>query len=166
MKADVSISNGINLRFLCAAYGSLYLLSSLSLVRLCGLLFLSASKIMPICEGVEKSYLLQCYKVHYFQNAYIFASELAGGIMQGLNVTYLIHLVCSKMRLLASQDRRGPSGMAIILKGRIKGSGGARAIAGINALSIASFSSRILDVGYVSSLTTLGLIGIKVGTIM
>ena len=160
------ITNGINLRFLCATYGSLYLLSSLSLVRLCGLLFLSASKIIPICEGVEKSYLLQCYKVRYFQNAYIFASELAGGLMQGLNVTYLIHLVCSKMRFLAASDRRAPSGVALILKGRIKGSGGARAIAGLNALSIASFSSRILDVGYVSSLSTLGLIGVKVGTIM
>ena len=166
IKADVSVSNSVNVRFLCANYGSLYLLSSLSLVRLCGLLFLSASKIMPLCEGVEKSFLLQCYKVRYFQNAYILASELAGGLMQGLNVTYLIYLVTNKMRYLASQDKRCPSGMAIILKGRVKSGAGARAIASISALSIASFSSRILDIGYVSSCTTLGLVGIKVGITM
>jgi hypothetical protein len=56
--------------------------------------------------------------------------------------------------------------MAIILKGRVKSGAGARAIASISALSIASFSSRILDIGYVSSCTTLGLVGIKVGITM
>jgi hypothetical protein len=36
----------------------------------------------------------------------------------------------------------------------------------MNALCYASFSSRILDLGYISSACCLGLIGVKVGTIL
>ena len=77
------------LTFLCASYRSLYLLSSLSLVRLCDVLFLVTANIIPTCYSISKSYLLQCYKTHIFQNAYIFSSKLATRISQGLNVTHL-----------------------------------------------------------------------------
>ena len=162
----------MSIRLLCERYGALYLLSSLWLVRLCGLIFLSAPKMIGISSAVNKKYLFECYKVRSFQNAYIFSSELAGGMAAGLNVTYLLHLICKKMRFITGSKYSSnllwwsPSGIGLILRGRIKGSGGARSIAGVNALCIGSLRSRILDYGCISSLSTLGLIGVKVGTMI
>ena len=79
-------------------------------------------KILPTCVQLEKSYLLQSYNTHIFCNPYIFSSIFQEGLMQGLNLTHLIHLVSSK--------------------------------------------NRILDIGYKTSLSTLGIVGVKVGTIL
>jgi hypothetical protein len=154
------------LTFLCASYGSLYLLSSLKAVRLCDVLFLVTAKIIPTCVQLEKSYLLQCYKTHIFRNAYILSSLLATGIVQGLNVTYLLSVLVCKIG--KTQDARVINivGLGLIFTGRIKGHAGTRSISGIKALCVGSFSSRILDVGYVSSVTSLGLLGVKVGTVL
>jgi hypothetical protein len=133
--------NGINLRFLCASYRSLYQLSSLSLVRLCDVLFLVTAKIIPTSS--RKSYLLQSYCTHHFQNPYIFASYIALRIMQGLNLTHLVFIVCSKM------------------KSHMK----TRFVPKMNALSLSSFNNTILDIGIISSLSSLGLLGVKLGTI-
>jgi hypothetical protein len=156
---------GYALTFLCASYGSLYLLSSLSLVRLCGVLFLVATSIIPACVQLQKSYLLQCYKTHISQNAYIFSSLLAAGIMQGLNVTYLSALVLRTLGQIMFISSFMLIGLGLIFSGRIKGHAGTRSVSGIKALCVGSFSSRILDVGYVSSVSSLGLVGVKVGTI-
>ena len=85
---------GPNLTFLCVCYFSLYLLSSLSLVRLCDVLFLVTANIITLCRS--KSLRLQCYKTHIFQNAFIFSSKLATRISQGLNVTHLSNVVLCK----------------------------------------------------------------------
>jgi hypothetical protein len=92
---------GPNLTFLCVCYRSLYLLSSLSLVRLCDVLFLVTANIITLCRS--KSLRLQCYKTHIFQNAFIFSSKLATRISQGLNVTHLSNVVLCKIFLI-SQD--------------------------------------------------------------
>jgi hypothetical protein len=157
---------GPNLTFLCVCYGSLYLLSSLSLVRLCGVLFLVTTSIITLCRS--KSLRLQCYKTHIFQNAFIFSSELATGISQGLNVTYLSNVVLSKISLI-SQDKyslNGPVGIGLIFSGRIKGRAGTRSVHAMSALCVGSFSSRILDLGYKTSVSSLGLVGVKVGIVI
>ena len=164
------------LTFLCASYRSLYLLSSLKAVRLCDVLFLVTAKIIPTCVQLEKSYLLQCYKTHIFRNAYIFSSLLATRIMQGLNVTHLSVLVCSKI-FIKTQDinsaalcvisaLKGIVGLGLIFNGRIKGHMKTRFVPKIKALCVSSFSNRILDIGYISSVTSLGLVGVKVGTML
>ena len=156
----------VNLRFLCATYTSLYLLSSLSFLRLCDLLFLVTPKIIPTCVQLEKSYLLESYKTHIFQNAYIFSSKLGRRIMEGLNVTHLIHLVCTNLRfLISSSIQCAPNGIGVILAGRIKGDMKTRFLAWV-ALCVSSFTNRILDYGYISSVSSLGLVGVKVGTII
>ena len=92
LKPKVSChGNGINSQFLCASYRSLYLLSSLSFVRLCDVLFIVTAKIIPTC--LHKSMHLQCYCTHHFQNPYIFSSKLARRIISGLNLTHLIFIV-------------------------------------------------------------------------
>jgi hypothetical protein len=158
--------NGINLRFLCASYRSLYQLSSLSLVRLCDVLFLVTAKIIPTSS--RKSYLLQSYCTHHFQNPYIFASYIALRIMQGLNLTHLVFIVCSKMRLVISYKIEfafAPNGIGLILAGRMKSivHMKTRFVPKMNALSLSSFNNTILDIGIISSLSSLGLLGVSLG---
>ena len=157
------------LTFLCASYRSLYLLSSLKAVRLCDVLFLVTAKIIPTCVQLEKSYLLQCYKTHIFRNAYIFSSLLATRIMQGLNVTHLL----SVLTAVGYVNRVNSAalcviivGLGLIFNGRIKGHMKTRFVPKIKALCVSSFSNRILDIGYISSVTSLGLVGVKVGTML
>ena len=149
------------LTFLCASYRSLYLLSSLKAVRLCDVLFLVTAKIIPTCVQLEKSYLLQCYKTHIFRNAYIFSSLLATRIMQGLNVTHLLSVLTAVAALCVIIV-----GLGLIFNGRIKGHMKTRFVPKIKALCVSSFSNRILDIGYISSVTSLGLVGVKVGTML
>ena len=145
----------VNVTFIFASYRSLYLLSSLSLVRLCNVLFLVTANMIQTCVQLEKSYLLQCYKTHIWANAYIFASKLATRILQGLNVTHLSVLVCSKIFYLYI------AGIGLILNGRIIGGHFSQRFV-MNALCVSSFSNRILDLGYISSVSSLGLLGVKV----
>ena len=168
LKGRLECEISVNLTFLCATYRSLYLTSSLSLVRLCDLLSLVRAKMIPTCVQLEKSYLLQSYNTHIFCNAYIFSLEFQERIIEGLNVTHLIHLVSTKMRfLLISFDiQSAPDGLGLILGGRIKGHIRNRWVAKMNALCVSSFTNRILDIGYKTSLSSLGLVGVKVGTII
>ena len=166
IKPDVYVSSTnahttIHIRFLCASYRSLYFLSSLSLVRLCDVLFLVTASIIP--TSLHKSYLLQCYCTHHFQNPYIFSSNLARRIIEGLNLKHLIYIVCSKMRFVIEC---APNGIGLILAGRIKGHTKTRFVPKMNALSVSSFSNRILDIGIISSVSSLGLLGVKVGIVV
>lgn len=96
---------------------------------------------------------------------YIFLSKLARRIIEGLNLTHLIFIVCSKMRFVISFDIKCvPNGIALILAGRIKGHMKTKFVPKMNALSVCSFSNRILDIRIISSVSSLGLIGVKVGT--
>ena len=170
MRQKVFWSAGIsvNLRFVSATYRSLYETSSLSFVRLCDLLFVLRAKIIPTCVQLEKSYLLQSYNTHIFCNAYIFSSKLNWRIIQGLNVTHLIHLVSRKMKtvLTSCGIESRPDALGVILGGRIKGHIRNRWVGKMNALCVSSFTNRILDIGYKTSVSSLGLCGVKVGTII
>ena len=158
-------ANSINLRFICTSYRSLYLLSSLALVRLCDVLFLVVASI--ILTFTDKSYLLQSYCTRYYQNPYIFSSHLAYRILEGLNLTHLVFIVCSKMRFLSIYKIDFvPNGIGLIFSGRIKTYMITRFVAKINALSLSSFTNTILDIGIISSLSSLGLLGVKIGTII
>jgi len=114
-----------------------------------------ATNMIQTCVQLEKSYLLQCYKTHIWANAYIFASELATWVVQGLNVTYLSALVLSKISNLYI----APLGIGLIFTGRVKAS--QRFV----TLCVGSLSSRILDFGYVSSVSSFGLVGVKVAIV-
>ena len=103
-----------------------------------------------------------------FQNPYIFSSKFQEGVVEGLNVTHLIDLVCRNMRLLlismGIQD--APNAVALILGGRIKGHIRVRSVREIIALCVRSITYRILDIGYKTSHSSLGLVGLKVASIM
>lgn len=89
--------------------------------------------------------------------------------MQGLNLTHLVFIVCSKMRLVISYKIEfgfAPNGIGLILAGRMKSHMKTRFVPKMNALSLRSFNNRILDIGIISSLSSLGLLGVKLGTII
>ena len=48
------------------------------------------------------------------------------------------------------------------MKGHMK----TRFVPKMNALSLRSFTNRIIDIGMISSVSSLGLVGVKVGTII
>jgi hypothetical protein len=163
----------VNLRFICASYRSLYLKSSLSLLRLSDVLLLVTVTIIPTCVQLELSYLLQSYKTHIFQNASIFSSKLGLHIVQGLNLTHESHLVLCKIRFLISPFNGFmlvqsclPNAVGIILAGRIKGWMKTRFVPKMNALCVSWLANRILDIGYISSVASSGLVGVKVATII
>ena len=60
--------------------------------------------------------------------------------------------------------RCAPNGIGLILAGRMKGHMKTRFVPKMNALSLRSFTHRIIDIGIISS--SLGLVGVKVGTII
>ena len=72
------------------------------------------------------------------------------------------------MRLLlismAIQD--APNAVALILGGRIKGHIRVRSVREMIALCVRSITYRILDIGYKTSHSSLGLVGLKVASIM
>jgi hypothetical protein len=115
---------------------------------------------------LNNKYFLQCYCTHHLQNPYIFSSKLARRIIEGLNLTHLIFIVCSKLSKMRFVIECAPNGIGLILAGRIKGHMKTRFVPKMNALSLSSLSNRILDIGIISSLSSLGLLGVKVGTII
>lgn len=138
---------------------SLYLYSSFQLLRLTGALFTGFTTIIPTCVQLDLSYFLQSYKTHIFLNAYIFSEKLASTIYQGFNVPHLLHLFITKIKYHHAPN----NAIAVKIAGWIKGHMKTRKM---NALCLPSFSSRILDLGYISSACCLGLLGVKVGTIL
>ena len=81
----------IVISFVCCFYGSIYLVSSLSLVSLCGLSFLVSSFIISAFDQAAE-YLFESIKTDLLNNANDMSNKLGAAIMRGLNVTYLIHL--------------------------------------------------------------------------
>ena len=158
----IDLVNIYHTLFLCATPRSFNLYSSSLLVRLTGAFFTGRPKIIPTCVQLDLSYFLQSYKTHIFRNTYIFSSKLASTISQGLNLTHLIQLWIIKIKYHHIQCAPN-NGIGVKIAGRIKGHIQTRKM---NALCLTSFVNRILDLGYISFRSSLGLIGVKVGTII
>jgi len=140
-----------------ASYGSLYLLSALILLRLCCILSIVFVTVITVSSFVEKSYYLRLNKSFRQTNAYSFSLELAHGLSVGFNLTYLTALLCSKIPLICPET--APSGISFICLGRTKGQ---TLKTRTCSLCVGSFSSGILDYGFTSVVSGLGVCGIKV----
>ena len=86
------------------------------------------------------------YCTHHFQNPYIFSSKLARRIICGLNLTHLIFIVLHNQQQ-SFDIECAPNGIGIILAGRMKGHMKTRFVPKMNALSLRSFTNRIIDIG-------------------
>jgi hypothetical protein len=110
-----------------------------------------------------KAYIVQLYCTHLSQNALHLSLKLAQAFFLGLNLSYLLSVLCTKFLLDASTSS---SGVGLVISGRIKGQSKTRAVASINALSIGSFTNTLLDIGIVASVSALGVVGIKLGLVL
>ena len=158
------------LKFLCARTRSLYLYSSTMLVLLFGGLFLLTSSLKTLLGSLEKSYFLQSYKTDIFSNAYIFSAKLALAISFGLNVSMLIHLMGTKLLMLIHSDSLKLVNVLVstsfYLAGRIKGHMKTRFVPKLTLFPKLLLFDRILDLGYISSGSKIGLFGLLVGTFL
>ena len=164
-------------RFVCATYSTLYLKSSQSYVTLCDLLFILVFLQLAVglvkTERIKKmehrwfynsqatpfgkvNYLLQSYKIFIFANALLCTLLCTVSIHQGLNVTYLIHLI--QVRNILSESGFLVQINAIHAK-KTK----------ISASCLTSLSlyrlARILDLAYITFKSSSGSIGLKVVSI-
>jgi hypothetical protein len=124
---------------------------------------------IPTCVQLEFSYLLQSYKTHIFQNASIFSSKLGLHIVQGLNLTHESHLLVMQDSIPIEWLHACSILFAQCIRfwsGRIKGWSKTRFGPKMNALCVSWLANRILDIGYISSVASSGLVGVKVATII
>ena len=154
----------VSIRLMGAGFGSLIDLSSLVVVRLCVLMCLFSTMIMPLSFPGLKCYV-QCYCTRYWQNAHLVASDLAVSMKEGLNVKAFFFLVSTRISKLREYGISSvPSGMAVVVTGRLK-SDTSKPVSTANGFTVGTFSSRILDIGIVSSCSTVGVLGIKVSLV-
>ena len=149
---------------LSLGYGSLYSVSSLSILRITALLVFLCRAVRSLgsLNNVGLVSILS-YNIQWYQSAYLLATQITGLLLNGVNIRYVLSLCSSKMRVVSLA---GP-GFSLILKGRLKGSSGwKRSLPGVDALSVGSYkSSLILDVAYEACITRLGVLGVKVGIV-
>mmetsp|Transcript_63247 Transcript_63247/g.175996 ORF Transcript_63247/g.175996 Transcript_63247/m.175996 type:complete len:218 (-) Transcript_63247:11-664(-) len=156
--------------FVCATYGSIYLLSSQCYVTLCGVLFLQAfsscsSSLLSAHRHCD--FVLQSYKINIFASALLCASLLSVSIHQGLNVTYLLNLI--QVRCNSSINKRSQL-VSNALSGFVVQISAIHANkAKISALCLASYRlvrlAIIWDIACITLKSAIGSIGIKVALV-
>lgn len=149
-------------------YGSLTSVSTSSILRITALLVFLCRAVLTLgsLNNVGSFVSIHAHNIQWYQSAYLLATQITGLILKGLNIRYVLSLYTSMMRLYSAGVSLAVRGFSLILKGRLaKGSSGNRSMAGLDALSVGSYKSRILDVGYEACITSLGVLGVKVGIV-
>ena len=148
--------DSLRISLLSTKTGSLLMFSSLALLRSISVMLLLSFSLISVNLWLSLSMLIQNYKIGIFQNAHTLDKYLRSCLTSGLNVTYITHklLDCTYISCLV--------GIGLILRTTLKGYTTTRSI---NALSLSSFSNRIMHIGSRSSLSSLGLIGLKVALV-
>ena len=171
MKPLVVISN---IRFVIALhnsyYGAIFILSSVQIVRFICVLLLVRNTIISASSSNERSLLLQCYKLSIFRCASTLSSRIATAVVHGCNVMYISVLIMRKILAIADQCLiRCLGGLSLIFIGRIKGHMRSRSVTGImcqlKAICIGSMTRNILDLSFSLSITSLGIVGVKVAVV-
>ena len=149
---------------LSLGYGSLYSVSSLSILRITALLWFVQKAVTSLATLKNVGFVsILSYNTRWYQSAYLLARQITGLLLNGVNMRYVLSLCSSKMRVVSLA---GP-GFSLILLGRLKGSSGLRrSLPGVHALSVGSYKlGLILDLAYEACITRLGVLGVKVGIV-
>ena len=172
-KPIISVSNQLySIAFFNASYGSVWLLSSLSLVRFSCAALIIASLITATNSTLSghQSLFIKCYKIHLFCQAIGITSLIVSAISRGLNVKYITDLLLSKIFYVITHSLiYGIGCVSLILNGRIKGYMNSRSMSNVmgqvQAICVGSISQCVLDITIHSCVTSLGTVGIKVAII-
>ncbi len=146
-----------NLSFLCATFGCFFLYSSVGLVSICSILRITHGSCIAIHSP---SQLISFCNNTIYRSAYIFSSKLAASLLFGKSISQLISIVQSNLRC-----KYLIFGIGLRITGRIISHMKTKQMSGLDALCVSSFSNTILDCGYISFISSVGLVGLKVSTI-
>ena len=131
-----------------------------------------------------KSFIERNYSIRYFYLNGVVTSMVSYWSLSVLPLKCCISWTSNKMGYLTflcttcgslfltsgllslSDIESAPSGLGLILRGRMKGHAGNRSLAKLNTLRVASFKNRILDIGYKTFISSLGVLGLKVGILL
>ena len=148
-------------RLVSVSAGSLYIYSSwafiISHVQLGGV---SMSSMIYSCPCVV---LISCLITMWCCNSYMLSSEVGRSICKGFNASGLCLSILSS--LCSSLNMGAAEGVGVVLSGRLMGSSMTRSVLTSNGLCIGRYGSRILDLGYISLCSIIGLACIKVGIV-
>ena len=163
---------------LSLGYGNLYSVSSLSILRITALLVFLCRAVISLGSLKNVGFVsMKSYNIQQHQSAYLLATQITGLLLNGVNIRYVLSLCSSKIRLmntLGSENTRpvvslAARGFSLILLGRLKthqATHANRSCGGQYALSVGEYkSSLILDLAYEACITSLGVLGVKVGIV-
>ena len=155
--------------FLCIqysslSYGSVLYMSSLGILSLISaVVFTSPKGMYGASFGFSTSHILvQFFNLRWNQSAGLFAKVIVNCLLRGANIRLVLLEFSNHLSELPSEYSHRPLGFTCILHGRIPGAGN-KSQASLDALSLGSYGSPILDVGYEACVTRLGVLGVKVG---
>ena len=153
---ELALYLSLKISLLSTATGSLLIFSSLHLLRCITSLQTHSCAYFYVNLWLLYLHYISSYLVGIFHNASIFSGYFFTSLSSGLNVRYITHklLDCTYISCLV--------GIGLILRTTLNGRTNTRSI---NALSLSSFSNRIMHIGSRSSLSTLGLIGLKIALV-
>ena len=152
----ISIQQHIHISFLCASTRSFLLYSSLCLVHISGQLFYIQRF---ICNTAPSSHIISCYNTSQYRSAYILASHILAKLATGASISTQLQIISCHLHTYLI------NGIGITIQGRIISQMKTKSISGLDALCVSSFCNTILDCGYISFISSVGLVGIQVSIV-
>lgn len=140
-------------------YGSMLLYSTTVIICLGAMLTVLSTKLIPSYTYVHKTYLISCYKIPNPVDAFSLSVELNHDISRGINTAYLINTL--RARYWVGALGNYPRGFYIKLSGTLRTTS-LKTVVNLANISIASSISHIVDLGQISSVTSLGISYIQV----
>jgi hypothetical protein len=123
------------------------------------MLLLLSPSLALLGPELKKSYVLEVYKTKIFQIASFFSLKLAEVMSRGLNLSFLLQKSHQEIEV------RGRFAAPPVLALGLKITGLEKMKRRSNAFCSGSFNHRILDLGYISSLSSAGSLGLKLAMI-
>jgi len=150
---------GLSIDVSTTMIGSIYVYSSVQILRYTGVMYLLATKIMPANQLFSRSINLYVHRSNLYKNAHMLSNELGTLLKNGINMTYVTSLISDKIKYI--QFNCTPQGLGIVISGQLKGYSITRSIQDRSLLCLGKSTSRCIDIGLRILLTTMGIVGIK-----
>lgn len=140
--------------------GSLYIYSSWVFIIISSQL--GTSSMFSMIYSCPCVVFISCLITMWCGNSYMLSSEIARSICKGFNASGLCLSILSS---LFNSNIGAAEGVGVILSGRLMGRSMTRSVLTSDGLCIGRYGKRILDLGYVSLCSVIGLACIKVGIV-
>ena len=112
---------------------------------------------LPNIHKSSPHFFVQGVCSSHSKSAYILSSHMLAQIAFGASVTQQLSIISSNTSI-----KYLIHGIALLITGRIVSQIQTKEISGLDALCVSSFCNIILDCGYISFISSVGLVGVKV----